>query len=95
MTEIDTDKLAERLRRNAAESVIAEICPVLVDEAADAILSMAEENKRLREALGPFARHVGKDGEIIRLEWGKDHWTGTLSPEDFTRARRALGKDKA
>jgi len=61
----------------------------------------------LREAIAalrPFAGHVGKRGETLRLEWGRDHWTGTLTPENFYAAsdivRRfhalaANAKDKA
>ena len=35
------------------------------------------------QALRPFAGHVGKRGEAIRLEWGKDSWSGTLTPDHF------------
>jgi hypothetical protein len=46
--------------------------------------------ERLREALRPFARHVGKSGEKVTLSIGKDTWTATLTTDDFERARTAL-----
>ncbi|GEM_PF-3886606 len=50
MTEIDTDKLralAEKLHASCDDG----LDPDAAYEAGDAILAMAEENKRLREAL--------------------------------------------
>lgn len=43
--------------------------------------------RALREALKPFAQHVGKSGEQVTLTIGKDTWTETLTTDDFERAR--------
>lgn len=80
MTEIDTDKLVERLRTaqmsNGRAMSSGEML-AMMQVAGTAILAMAEENKRLREAL-----------ERIALSGS--------SAETYRRiARRALGKDKA
>ena len=68
-------------------------------------LAMEEDNKRLREALQPFAliaRHVERtdkrDGEVVHRQYSEGRYH-ELRRDDFRRAESAfngaLGKDKA
>ena len=57
-----------------------------------AMREAASEIERLRGALAPFARHLGMDGAPVVLRIGADTWLATLTTEDFTRARHALGR---
>ena len=44
------------------------------------------DNAKLRTALLPFARHVGKVDALVILKIGADTWTGTLTGQDFANA---------
>ena len=45
-------------------------------EAADRIEELQADNAKLRAALLPFARHVGKVDALVTLKIGVDTWTG-------------------
>lgn len=101
MTEIDTDKLVERLRRYGGsafpdedKSRREETCI----EAADAILAMAEDNQRLKEALEPFARIADPLQACYSRPLSDDLLPSPCIPLSAYRAARgayALGGDKA
>lgn len=79
MTEIDTDKLVQRLNYPLFGTETSE--RLLMESAAIAILAMAEDNKRMREALERVA--LSGDGEDV---FERSTLYGTFQ----TIARRAL-----
>ena len=50
------------------------------------IEALQADNAKLRTALLPFARHVGKVDALVILKIGADTWTGTLTGQDFANA---------
>lgn len=53
---------------------------------AKTIEALQADNAKLRTALLPFARHVGKVDALVILKIGADTWTGTLTGQDFANA---------
>lgn len=104
MTEIDTDKLAERLRALDYYSPHPNTGrPTFRNpdgpEAATAILAMAEENKRLREIEAVASEYIENHD---KCEPWRNNETSTVPygalvkmKDALTGLRRALGKDKA
>lgn len=101
MTEIDTDKLVERLRNYHK---VASACGNLTDrpqnlarmsgEAADAIIAMAEERDRMREALERIAEQDKVRSWTATEDNPETHWEITDGIYAII-ARRALGKEQS
>jgi hypothetical protein len=80
------------LANKEIEALTAELKTVLDREAESyfrhlaKIGELAAENEQLREALRPFAAHVGKQGAPVVLHIGEDTWSGTLTAAHFWEA---------